>query len=68
MAYIHTPVPALKLNDGASIPTIAYGIGTAQSKKNADETEVDRALVEVIKTALKIGYRHFDGADGSFLN
>jgi diketogulonate reductase-like aldo/keto reductase len=67
MAYIHTPVPALKLNDGASIPMLAYGIGTAQAKRNADESEVDRSLVEVIKIAIKMGYRHFDGADGMLL-
>jgi len=63
MAFIHTPVPALKLNDGNSVPMIAYGTGTAWSKRGGEETDVDRPLVESIKTAMKIGYRHFDCAD-----
>jgi hypothetical protein len=64
MAWIHTPVPALKLNDGSSLPMIGYGTGTAWSKRNLPETEVDRSLVEGIKIAIKMGYRHFDCADG----
>ena len=64
MALIHTPVPALKLNDGSSLPMIAYGTGTAWSKRSIPETEVDKDLVEGIKTAIKMGYRHFDCADG----
>jgi hypothetical protein len=63
MADIHTPVPALKLNDGASIPMLAYGTGTAWSKRSAPEEQVDRDLVEGIKTAIKMGYRHFDCAE-----
>lgn len=29
MANISTPIPALKLNDGTSMPMLGYGTGTA---------------------------------------
>jgi diketogulonate reductase-like aldo/keto reductase len=63
MAHMHTPIPELKLNDGTSIPMIAYGTGTAWSKRSESEAEVDRDIVEGIKLAIKIGYRHFDCAE-----
>lgn len=43
----------LKLNNGAEIPQIALGLW-----KNKDEAECK----ETVKTALEIGYRHFDSA------
>lgn len=63
MAKIHTPIPNLKLNDGTSMPMLAYGTGTAWYKKG-DESVIDRALVEGVKTAIKLGYTHLDGAEG----
>jgi hypothetical protein len=65
MANIHTPIPSLKLNDGNSMPMIAYGTGTAWSKGRRPGTEVDRALVESIKSALEMGYRHIDCAESA---
>ncbi|KAF2810724.1 aldo-keto reductase family 1 member C13 [Mytilinidion resinicola] len=62
MANIHTPIPALKLNDGTSIPVLSYGTGTAWYK-TGEESKIDRALVESIKTAIKLGYTHLDGAE-----
>jgi diketogulonate reductase-like aldo/keto reductase len=66
MANIHTPIPTLKLKDGTSVPMLAYGTGTAQSKRNVPETEVSRELVDAIKLAIKMGYRHFDCADSAY--
>ena len=63
MANIHTPIPALKLNDGSSIPMLGYGTGTAWFKRSGAEDQVDRDLVEGIKTAIGMGYRHFDCAE-----
>lgn len=68
MAAIHTPVPALKLNDGTSIPMLAYGVGTAWVKRNAPEDQIDRNLVDVMKKAFEFGYRHFDNAEGIMLH
>jgi len=65
MAKLQVEVPSLKLNDGISIPMLGYGTGTAASKN--EEGKIDRELVETIKTAIKIGYRHLDGAE-SYMN
>ncbi|KAF2427139.1 aldo-keto reductase family 1 member C13 [Tothia fuscella] len=62
MAKIHTPIPSLKLNDGNSIPMLAYGTGTAWFKKG-DESTIDKDLVSSIKTAIDLGYYHLDGAE-----
>ncbi|ORY76367.1 NADP-dependent oxidoreductase domain-containing protein [Protomyces lactucae-debilis] len=43
------------------IPQIGYGIGTAWFKK--EEGDVDRALVDAVKIAIDVGYRHFDNAE-----
>ncbi|KAJ9665358.1 hypothetical protein H2201_004435 [Coniosporium apollinis] len=62
MANIDTPIPALKLNDGNSIPMLGYGTGTAWYK-SGDEDKIDEKLVESIQTAIKLGYYHLDGAE-----
>ena len=56
-------IPTLKLNDGHSIPLIGFGTGTA-FYKSSESADVDRALVESIKTAIRLGYTHLDGAEG----
>ncbi|KAF6219821.1 hypothetical protein HO133_003646 [Letharia lupina] len=61
MANIPTPIPQLELNDGTSIPMLAYGTGTAWYKST--EGGVDRKTVEGIKTAIKLGYYHLDNAE-----
>ncbi|KAF2085726.1 aldo-keto reductase family 1 member C13 [Saccharata proteae CBS 121410] len=62
MANIHTPIPSLKLNDGNSIPMLGYGTGTAWYK-TGDGSKIDQELVKSIKTAIKLGYHHLDGAE-----
>jgi diketogulonate reductase-like aldo/keto reductase len=47
---------------GKSIPSLAFGTGTAWSKSSPD-APLDRALVDSIKSALSIGYRHIDCAE-----
>ena len=41
---------------------LSYGTGTAMYKKENDGN-VDRERVEQIKTAIKLGYYHLDGAE-----
>ncbi|KAH8435074.1 aldo/keto reductase [Aspergillus melleus] len=52
----------VKLNDAVSVPLLGYGTGTAWYK-SAEDTAINRDLVESIKTALRLGYRHLDGAE-----
>lgn len=63
MAGLNTKVPTVKMNDGYTIPQLAFGIGTALAKRGGS-SGLDTALVENIKTAIKQGYRHLDGAEG----
>ncbi|KAL4996144.1 NADP-dependent oxidoreductase domain-containing protein [Aspergillus recurvatus] len=57
-----TSIPTTQLKDGTSIPVIGYGTGTAWFKRKGD-TSVNRELVESIKTAIRLGYHHLDGAE-----
>lgn len=57
----HAQIPDLKLNDGTSIPMLAYGTGTAWSKKSS--SSIDRPTVDGIKTAIKLGYMHLENAE-----
>lgn len=41
---------------------LGYGTGTAWYKQAGDDS-VNRELVEAIKTAIRLGYRHLDGAE-----
>lgn len=61
MAKIHTPIPWLKLNDGTSMPMLAYGTGTAWYKKT-EQNQLDQACIDGVKAAIKLGYTHLDGA------
>jgi len=62
MAKIHTPIPNLKLNDGNSIPMLAYGTGTAWYK-SGDESTLDQTCIDSATMAIKMGYHHVDGAE-----
>ncbi|KAA8649338.1 hypothetical protein EYZ11_010673 [Aspergillus tanneri] len=54
--------PTVNLNDQVSIPILGYGTGTAWYKPAGDKS-VNRELVESIKAAIRLGYRHLDGAE-----
>ena len=45
----------LPLRGGNTIPWLAYGVGTANR---------DSDVTDIVKTAIKLGFRHFDGAQG----
>ncbi|KAI8623517.1 Aldo/keto reductase [Xylariaceae sp. FL1651] len=50
-------LPMLKMNDGHEIPMLAYGLGTARSKEEAEKT------IELTAMAIKNGYYHLDCAE-----
>ncbi|RBQ68845.1 hypothetical protein FVER14953_21001 [Fusarium verticillioides] len=56
-------VPTYKLNDGNEIPVLAFGLGTAQYKKDP-QSGLDQHVVDITTKAIKTGYRHLDGAEG----
>lgn len=62
MAKLNLTIPTLDLPDGNPIPMLGYGSGTAWFKKSGDSAQ-DQALVEAVKTALKVGYIHLDTAE-----
>lgn len=53
-------LPSLELNDGNHIPLLAFGVGTSQSRSGDG---INKKLVELIKKAIDIGFRHLDGAE-----
>lgn len=53
-------LPNVKLNDGTQIPTLAYGLGTANYKEA--RTEFDQKIVDDTVAAIKAGFTHLDGA------
>lgn len=53
---------AFTLSSGQRIPAVAYGTGTAWYNKE-DGGPLNRELIDSIKEALKLGYRHLDGAE-----
>ncbi|KAL3478016.1 NADP-dependent oxidoreductase domain-containing protein [Aspergillus californicus] len=55
-------IPSTQLKDGTPIPVLGYGTGTAWYKAKED-TNINRELVDSIKTAIKLGYHHLDGAE-----
>lgn len=54
-------IPTFKLNDGNTIPAIAYGTGTKWFKYGKNETNPE--LVKTIKLAIDTGFNHIDGAE-----
>ncbi|KAI1506198.1 aldo/keto reductase [Biscogniauxia marginata] len=50
-------IPKLRMNDGHEIPMLAYGLGAARSKTDADE------VISLTTMAIKNGYYHLDGAE-----
>ncbi|KAF7544799.1 hypothetical protein G7Z17_g9674 [Cylindrodendrum hubeiense] len=62
MAGTPLNIPLVKLNDGNEIPVLAYGLGTARYKSDAD-APLDNEIIELTKKAIELGYRHLDGAE-----
>lgn len=62
MAKLNISVPDLTLPDGNKIPFLGYGVGTAWYKSNANAGK-DQKCIDAVKTAIKVGYRHLDGAE-----
>lgn len=50
-----------KLADGNSVPAVAFGVGTAWYKNGRDE--IDQKVVTALKSAIKEGFVHIDGAE-----
>lgn len=63
MANLNVTIPKLKLNDGNSMPMLAFGTGTSWFK-SGEESKVDQATIDAVKIAIKLGYTHLDGAEG----
>ena len=47
----------------ADIWQLAFGLGTAQYKKDS-QSGLDQHVVDITTKAIKTGYRHLDGAEG----
>lgn len=62
MAKLDLTIPNLKLNDGATIPMLGYGTGTAWYK-TGEESKIDQSIIDAVKMAIKLGYTHLDGAE-----
>lgn len=62
MAKLDLTIPNLKLNDGNKIPMLGYGTGTAWYKVG-EESKIDQAIIDAVKTATSLGYTHLDGAE-----
>lgn len=44
------------------MPMLAYGTGTAWYK-SGEESKIDQAVIDGVKTAIKLEYTHLDGAE-----
>lgn len=49
-------------SDVCSLRKLGYGTGTAWYK-TGDESQIDQACIDSIKTAIGLGYYHLDGAE-----
>ncbi|KAF3764296.1 Aldo/keto reductase [Cryphonectria parasitica EP155] len=56
-------VPTKKLNNGAEIPVLGFGIGTVWYKPDRFSA-FNPDVVSIVKEAIKAGYRHIDTAEG----
>jgi diketogulonate reductase-like aldo/keto reductase len=67
MAELNVTIPKLKLNDGTSMPMLGFGTGTAWYK-TGEGSKIDQATIDAVKTAIKLGYTHLDGAESAQRN
>ncbi|KAH0610859.1 uncharacterized protein H6S33_011286 [Morchella sextelata] len=56
-----TQIPTFHLPTGAPIPALGFGTGTAWYKSESEP--LNRVLIDSIKSALALGYRHLDCAE-----
>jgi diketogulonate reductase-like aldo/keto reductase len=64
MSKLNVTIPNLKLNDGAAIPMLGYGTGTAWYK-TGEESKIDQNIIDAVKMAIRLGYTHLDGAEST---
>ena len=62
MSKIGVKISTVNLPDGAPVPVLGYGTGTAWYKKDVSGP-LDETLVEAMKKAIEAGYMHLDGAE-----
>ena len=62
MSKVGIKISTVNLPDGAPVPVLGYGTGTAWYKKDASGP-LDKTLVEATKKAIETGYMHLDGAE-----
>jgi diketogulonate reductase-like aldo/keto reductase len=62
MSKVNIKISTVELPDGAHVPVLGYGTGTAWYKKDASGP-LDKKLVEATKKAIETGYMHLDGAE-----
>ena len=62
MSKVGSKIPTINLLDGAPVPVLGYGTGTAWYKKDASGP-LDNTLVEATRKAIETGYMHLDGAE-----
>ena len=62
MSKAGSKIPTVNLLNGASVPVLGYGTGTAWYKKDAS-APLDNTLVEATRKAIETGYMHLDGAE-----
>ncbi|KAL0477844.1 cpr-c2 [Acrasis kona] len=63
--FVAPKVPTVTFTNGVKAPAIAFGTGTFWHKKESDKN-INRTLVEAIKTAIHEGYYHIDTGDDYF--
>ncbi len=52
--------------DRRNVSQLAYGLGTARGKwGDQASAPLDKEVVELGKTAIQVGFRHLDGAEGT---
>lgn len=56
-------LPIRRFENCADRHKLGYGTGTAWYK-TGDESKLDQACIDSLKTAIKLGYHHLDGAEG----
>eukprot|EP01104_Vermistella_antarctica_P008371 TRINITY_DN2087_c6_g1_i2.p1 TRINITY_DN2087_c6_g1~~TRINITY_DN2087_c6_g1_i2.p1 ORF type:complete len:305 (-),score=51.52 TRINITY_DN2087_c6_g1_i2:122-1036(-) len=62
MTTTATDLSTFKFRDGTTLPSVAFGTGTALFKGLGKDCDVLRANIDLIKAAIEVGYTHLDTA------